>query len=45
MIRNLLSWKARSSVERGIEEMIETIQRSNIVCRPLEHCNDVLAYS
>jgi nucleoside-diphosphate-sugar epimerase len=37
MIRNLLDWEARFSVERGIEEMMKIIQRSNIVCKPLEH--------
>jgi nucleoside-diphosphate-sugar epimerase len=45
MIRNVLNWETRVNVERGIEEMIEIIQRNNIVCRPLEHCNDGLSYT
>src|ERR671919_417798 len=45
MIRNLLDWEARFSVERGIEEMMKIIQRSNIVCKPLRHCNDALLYA
>jgi nucleoside-diphosphate-sugar epimerase len=45
MIRNVLNWEARLSVELGIEEMIQNIQRSSIVCMTLEHCNDALSYT
>jgi nucleoside-diphosphate-sugar epimerase len=44
-IRNLLNWEARFSVEQGVDEMIRIIQQSNIVCRPLKHCNDARAYT
>jgi nucleoside-diphosphate-sugar epimerase len=44
-IRNVLNWKSRLSIEQGIEEMIRILQRSNIVLKPLEHCNYALPYT
>jgi nucleoside-diphosphate-sugar epimerase len=45
MMRNLLNWEARFSVEEGIEEMIRIIQQSNIVYDPLKHSNASLVYA